>query len=897
MELFGGMNSMKDSGAVSGEKFNTLTELQAWASELPEWQRLAIVRILRKGELSEEDYGIILSCFLHANDLIKKPIGLTENDFTIDSIPSETIDKKDVMLKELTHVEGVNALVEGECIKFGPKLTVIYGPNASGKSGYSRILRQSCFTRSKEQEILGNVALGDDKPPPRAAITFEVNGSEEDYGWEEGDICQILRDYFAVFDNSCVRAHIDDKNAFCVTPYGFDVFEKLVETCKELKNRVDVEIESRKKGIIQSEPPDVESDVSRALANLSKDTDLEHLSKLAEFGDAETTRIKELIGKIDELKKTDPSKIIEGNKMLIDDLRRLAKPCHNLSVGVSNAQLESLKKERNKLVKLIEKSRAISEAKFKKEPVQPVGTETWVDLIRSALAYSKEAYGDNIYPSEDGDVRCVLCHQLLEATAKERLKRFFKFVIVNVKNEIEKQKKALRDMKKGFEGIQLDFFPSDNACRRALEKRNGNLVETILTFIMRISSRRDAILKAINDGKWAEITELPDSIENLLTEEINSIQELNNQLLKKDILKELKSLEAEYVLLKHRKILKSGFEKVRKTVLNLQWIDAAEIAKKAIRTKPITDKQKQLTEMILARNFKANILGECEKLGFKMPIDLKITGEAGQTKHEIGLANCQAKVKPSEVLCEGEQNALAIADFLTEVAMDENIQGLIFDDPVTSMDYERKELIACRLVQETANKQVIIFTHDILFVHYLATACEEAGIKFAGRTTSRSDLDGYSGNVDVLIFPHTYYEKDADKRAEVFLEKAKSQKGDERDNFLRSGCGALRTAYENFIQKNIFGDVVGRWREEIKPFNKLSTLYFDESTFKWVEDRMGFLSRYIEGHSHSKEFHEGPLTVEILEREIKAFREGRNKYKTKANQHKKAISKNEDIYS
>ncbi|MGA4814767.1 hypothetical protein ACPA9J_02630 [Pseudomonas aeruginosa] len=48
--------------------------------------------------------------------------------------------------------------------------------------------------------------------------------------------------------------------------------------------------------------------------------------------------------------------------------------------------------------------------------------------------------------------------------------------------------------------------------------------------------------------------------------------------------------------------------------------------------------------------------------------------------------------------------------------------GVVFDDPVTSMDHVRKEAIAQRLVDEAAKRQVIVFTHDILFTNYLATA-------------------------------------------------------------------------------------------------------------------------------------------------------------------------------
>jgi len=70
-----------------------------------------------------------------------------------------------------------------------------------------------------------------------------------------------------------------------------------------------------------------------------------------------------------------------------------------------------------------------------------------------------------------------------------------------------------------------------------------------------------------------------------------------------------------------------------------------------------------------------------------------------------------------------KQNACSIADFLTEVQLDPNNCGIIFDDPVTSLDHERKDKIAQRLVMEAAQRQVVMFTHDIAFMSQLAKTC------------------------------------------------------------------------------------------------------------------------------------------------------------------------------
>lgn len=53
-----------------------------------------------------------------------------------------------IILKGIANVENVNRLVPKASLAFCPKaLTIVYGRNGSGKSGFVRILRTACRTR------------------------------------------------------------------------------------------------------------------------------------------------------------------------------------------------------------------------------------------------------------------------------------------------------------------------------------------------------------------------------------------------------------------------------------------------------------------------------------------------------------------------------------------------------------------------------------------------------------------------------------------------------------------------------------------------------------------------------------------------------------------------------
>src|ERR1700730_5139471 len=84
------------------------------------------------------------------------------------------------------------------------------------------------------------------------------------------------------------------------------------------------------------------------------------------------------------------------------------------------------------------------------------------------------------------------------------------------------------------------------------------------------------------------------------------------------------------------------------------------------------------------------------------------------------------KIKPSKVLSEGEQKVLAMADFLAEARLAGITAPVIFDDPVSSLDHRRVNEVAERIASLSADNQVIVFTHDILFTTKLLSLFEKS---------------------------------------------------------------------------------------------------------------------------------------------------------------------------
>lgn len=90
----------------------------------------------------------------------------------------------------------------------------------------------------------------------------------------------------------------------------------------------------------------------------------------------------------------------------------------------------------------------------------------------------------------------------------------------------------------------------------------------------------------------------------------------------------------------------------------------------------------------------------------------------GSPQYQVRLfAKPDAKVH--EILSEGEKICVALAAFMTELATAIHRSALVFDDPVSSLDHRWRGQVAKRLVQEAEHRQVIVLTHDLVFVNDL----------------------------------------------------------------------------------------------------------------------------------------------------------------------------------
>ena len=96
--------------------------------------------------------------------------------------------------------------------------------------------------------------------------------------------------------------------------------------------------------------------------------------------------------------------------------------------------------------------------------------------------------------------------------------------------------------------------------------------------------------------------------------------------------------------------------------------------------------------------------------------------------HRLVLARAPGVELP-KVVSEGEQRCLAIASFFAELSTADDRSAIVFDDPVSSLDYMWRESVARRLVEEAKTRRSGTVTRDwhepkmdrVLLAHVEAT--------------------------------------------------------------------------------------------------------------------------------------------------------------------------------
>jgi energy-coupling factor transporter ATP-binding protein EcfA2 len=704
-----------------------LTEVLQWSAERPAWQRDALRRLVQAKELTDGDITELVQ-------LCKTPHGLAEAGPAVlldkDHLPAAGGQGEAVTLTSIFHDHGVNALANGQTLRFGSALTVVYGDNGAGKTGYTRILKNACRARGQEL-ILGNVTSGVTPAKPVVTIKFQVGDTDAVHAWTgTGTDDRVAR--VSVFDTQSAGVYLTEKTDVAFRPKGLDLFDKLVKTCKAVRTRLEAEQKTLTASLTAPLLPLMPENTAaqQFLTRLTALTKIEAVQALSRMASQEVDRLATLEKSLADLNTNDPLKVRQQLNSRLSRVTGLHHHLKKVEMELSDEAIAAVltaRTEGKRKGDAAQKNRATVV-----EGLLPgTGAEQWKELWETARTFSNEhAYPDRHFPVVDAEARCVLCQQSVEADAVERLQRFKAFVTSPLEQELRELREHYSRLRRAFKDLKTSTEAVEATLTELAIDHEG-LVANVRGAIHTNELRREAVTSALADD--VDIAaDCPDivvaslsvqALQGQLEERIASLGVTDVAAERKRITGEIQELKARKLLFENEQLVVSEIERKRNLAAYGQCVTDTNF-------NAITQKSTSVTKAVVTQKLKQSFAEELEKLGFRhVDVELKDAGGAeGVLYHKLVLTRAPGVNLP-KVVSEGEQRTLSIAAFFAELSTADDPSGIVFDDPVSSLDFRWRDGVARRLVEEAKKRQVIVFTHDVVFLLLLKQYAEAESVE------------------------------------------------------------------------------------------------------------------------------------------------------------------------
>jgi energy-coupling factor transporter ATP-binding protein EcfA2 len=703
-------------------------EIVNWAKTRPWWQQEVLGR-LAAGHPIDQTYlsGLV-------DDLISNA-SRTVTPLSVADLPAGQAQGKPVALEAIRDLQGINALLPGQALTLASSgLTVIYGHNASGKSGYARLVKLLAGARHNEA-ILPDVFAQGGSPKQSASISFSHNGTSQLLAWPSAaSALQAIHFY----DEACGNAYLGGDSELTYRPSALVLLDDLIAACDALREMLDQRLRknSETKGPLPQPPEGTPAQTF--VEHLSATTSGPQIDEAAKVPDKAEEELASLLQEEGRLQASDPQKERSRLEGLGNHAQSLSGHIKSIELALNDKAVNAALDELSKTSALRAAAAIASSSTFDSEPIPGVGAETWRALWETAKTYSTtEAYCDHEFPATDEGARCVLCQQQLSPEASNRLQRFDAFMKDTTEQTAQRAETSLQRLIASTRGLAV----STASVMTSLVEMRGldeALAEAISEWLRTADERRKALLerlvRAENDAAipplGASLYQRVAEVGSTLRTQAAVIDATAFQTQLGGVIARRKELQGRLALGQHRSQLTVEIRRLAER-------SELEKAKQGTDTAAITRKSSDLTRSHVTTVVRDRFTRESDQLRLERITLNDVGGKKGKLRHRPALLGATGGESVENVFSEGEQTALGLAGYFTEAFFDSSGSGMVLDDPVTSLDHVRRAVVANRLAEFGTKRQVIVFTHDATFVGDLRKAADEKSITFTERCIQR----------------------------------------------------------------------------------------------------------------------------------------------------------------
>ena len=859
---------------------NVLYEILEWSRVRPVWQRDALRRLVLKGELNDVDISALTEVCKSARGLVSVQEAIP---FGRKHLPRDGESGGRVNVHSIYHKYGVNALAEDQTLRFCSGLTLVYGDNAAGKSGYIRIFKSACRARGAE-DILGNVLAGTAPKSPRVSIKYRV-GEESPSEWSGGDDEAIAR--VSVFDRHSEAVYTTQKTDVAFRPFGLDLFDKLADACSLVRSQLEHEKRSLSVSAIQGLNLPRNTNAAKFVAGLSLLTSPDDVKAVGNLTEGELNRLSFIEKQLLDSQANDPSRLEQELTLRSRRLRVLSQRLRKLHIDLSLQAIRRIFKARSELQSKEEEARNLREKLDRSNLLPGTGSNDWNVMWEAGRQFSENnAYPDKPFPVTDDGALCVLCQQHLDTASSERLTRFEEFITSTTERDARTAKDEFERLLRDFENLTVSNSETEDSLRD-IRIEDEKLALAVTNDLSLAEQRRVTILRALATGTHPDgFEELPSNATDVemladqLAERAEGLRQGTSKSQREALAAELEEMRARQTLQKHEKALLLEIERLKK-------IAAYEQCIKDTSTRSISIKSANITKVVVTQQLKAAFQEELEKLNFRhVEVELEEAGgQTGNFYHKLILTRAPGVELP-KVVSEGESRCLSIAAFFAELSTADDPSAILFDDPVSSFDYKWRESVARRLVDEAKRRQVIVFTHDIVFLHRLREYGEQENVEMLDQHVRQLGIGAGVCEerlpwVAMRVNKRISFLNDSFQEAEKLFRLGKYADYETRAAQL---YGYLREAWERGLEEVLLEGIVERFRPSIQTQQIGKIADISPADCKAVEVAMTKCSKWLAGHDQAPparqdvpEPHELQQDIGELDSWVRAIRKRRRR--------------------
>jgi hypothetical protein len=557
-----------------------------------------------------------------------------------------------------------------------------------------------------------------------------------------------------------------------------------------------------------------------------------------------------------DLQANDPAKLVRQLTARAGRIQAFNRHLKNLEAVLSDHNIKAVFDARAEVRRKSVEAARLREATFPKGLLPGTGTDSWAGLWEAARRFSQEtAYPGKQFPVVAEGAKCVLCQQGLDHATQDTLGQFEQFVASAVERELRDLRADFAQKRKHFTDLKISTEAIDETLNEARIEHEAFATATSDALMMN-ARRLAAIVTALADDNelpadcpvLAVAAPKAESLLKQIEERVKALSAGASEQTKILMESEVREFRARKLLEKHLQVVLDDIERRKQFAAYGVCIDET-------KTTAITAKSTAVTKTVVSQKLKKSFQSELDTLAFRhVEVELKeLGGTDGVFYHKLVLSRAPGVELP-KVVSEGEQRCLSIAAFFAELSTADDPSGIVFDDPVSSLDFQWRNGVARRLVEESKTRQVIVFTHDVVFLLALRQlAPEEVGIEPLDQHVHHLSK-GAGVCVEELpwvalpVKQKIGYLNKCWQAADKLSREGHKNAYEKESKYI---YGLLREAWERAVEEVLLCKVVERYRPGVQTLPIAHLADISPEDCKMVETAMSRCSTWLPGHDQA----------------------------------------------